>query len=173
VILTLASGSGMAQVVCASASGSLSLGVKSHQPAGSANCSGVSPGYWKVPQHTWPTINTTTALRAAKTNNGLTDQQQRDTPFNAIFPNGNTTLYRTGTMQNVLDNNDPGADPYNLGMHLVAAYLNVVSSRITFMNAQTLQNMWHDLVTYGHYAPSAGISWNAEQVKNYLQSTEN
>ncbi len=174
VILTLASGSGMAQVVtCATPSGSLSLGAASHQPAGSTSCSGVSPGYWKVPQHTWPIINTSTPLRAAKVNNnGLTDQQQRDTLYSAIFRNGNTTLYQTGTMQNVLDNTDPSLDPYNLGMHLVSAYLNVVSQRITFLNTQTVINMWHDLISYGHYAPSAGVSWNAEQVKNYLQSTE-
>ena len=75
-------------------------------------------------------------------------------------------------MQQVLDSHDPGQDPYNLGMHLVAAYLNVMSNRITFLNTQTLSNMWYDVITYGHYAPSAGISWNAEQVKNYLQSTE-
>lgn len=175
VILTLASGSGMAQVVCASPSGSLSLGVSSHQPTGGTSCSGVSPGYWKVDQHSWPIINTTTLnvkSKSSLTTTTTTDQQQRATLFSTVFPNGNTTLYLTGTMQQVLDNNDPSADPYNLGMHLVAAYLNVMSNRISFLNAQTLKNMWYDLITYGHYSPSAGVSWTAEQVKNYLQSTE-
>jgi len=169
VILTLASGSGMAQVVCASPSGSLSLGVNSHQPTGGTTCSGVSPGYWKVDQHTWPIINTTSLKGRSSI---TTDQQQRNTLYSAVFPNGNTNLYRTGTMQQVLDNTDPSADPYNLGMHLTAAYLNVMSSRITFFTVQTLKNMWYDLITYGHYSPSAGVSWTAEQVKNYLQSTE-
>jgi hypothetical protein len=171
VILTLASGSGMAQVVCATPSGSLSLGVSSHQPAGGTSCSGVSPGYWKQDQHTWPIINTT-SLKSKSSVSITTDQQQRDTLYSVVFPNGNTTLYRTGTMQQVLDNNDPAADPYNLGMHLVAAYLNVMSGRISFLTAQTLKNMWYDVITYGHYAPSAGVSWTAEQVKTYLQRTE-
>jgi hypothetical protein len=169
VILTLASGSGMAQTVCATPSGSLSAGLSSHQPAGGTTCSGVSPGYWKQPQHTWPVINTT-QLKGKST--VTTDQQQRDTLYSKIFPNGNTTLYRTGTMQQLLDNNDPSADPYNLGMHLVAAYLNVMAGRISFLSVQTLKNMWYDTITYGHYAPSAGVSWSPEQVKNYLQSTE-
>lgn len=176
VILTLASGSGMAQVVCASASGSLSLGVSSHTPTTATTCNGVSPGYWKVDQHTWPIINTTTvkqnSLLNSKSTSNSTDQQQRATLFSVVFPNGNTDLYRTGTMQQVLDNNDPSADPYNLGMHLVAAYLNVMANRISFINAQTLKNMWYDVITYGHYSPTAGVSWSAEQVKNYLQSTE-
>lgn len=175
VILTLASGSGMATVVCTSASGSLSLGVSSHT-ATAASCSGVSPGYWKVDQHTWPIINTTTvnktALMNSSSNSNSTDQQQRATLYSVVFANGNTDLYRTGTMQQVLDNNDPSADPYNLGMHLVSAYLNVMSSRISFLNVQTLKNMWYDVITYGHYSPTAGVSWTAEQVKNYLQSTE-
>jgi hypothetical protein len=31
--------------------------------------------------------------------------------------------------------------------------------------------MWYEVQTKGVYTPTAGVTWNAEQVKNYLQAT--
>jgi hypothetical protein len=58
-------------------------------------------------------------------------------------------------------------------MHLVAAYLNVKSNKINFFTLTVLKNMWHDLTTYGYYAPAAGVKWYAKDVADYLASTEN
>lgn len=154
VILTLASQPGMAtSLVCASASGSLSKGLQSKPSDQTLVCAGLSPGYWKKPSRAWP--------------HGAT----RDTLFCSVFAHGGTTLYKSGKMIALLTNNDPAQDPYNLGMHLVATYLNILSGKISFLKVTDLTKMWNDLVTYGHYVPTAGQSWNAEALKNYLQKT--
>lgn len=163
VILTLASTPGMA-CVCKSPSGSLSgnLQTSSHGTQ-TVVCNGLSPGYWKFPdKHTWPA--------------GCypyTTRYHKATTFASIFPYGSTKLYQTGTFMDVLNNNDPSQDPYNLGFHLVAAYLNVVSKKINFFTVTTLTNMWHDLSAYGYYSPAAGVKWHAYDIAQYLQSTEN
>jgi hypothetical protein len=72
----------------------------------------------------------------------------------------------------VMTNNDPAQDPYNLGMHLAAAYLNVRSGRINYVTVAVLKAMWHDFVTYGYYTPTAGIKWYAYDIKVYLERTE-
>ena len=72
----------------------------------------------------------------------------------------------------VLRNNKQSEDPYNLGAHLVTAYLNVKSGKIGFLTVANLKGIWYDLCTYGFYSPSAGVRWNAEKVKIYLESTE-
>jgi hypothetical protein len=73
----------------------------------------------------------------------------------------------------VLNSNDHTQDPNNLGFHLVAAYLNVMSNKINFFTVANLKNMWHDLCVYTYYSPAAGVKWYAKDVANYLASTEN
>jgi hypothetical protein len=154
VVLTLVSQPGMASpLMCTSASGSLSHGLSSKPANAKLVCAGVSPGFWKSAGRTWPAPCT------------------REKLFSSVFPHGGTSLYQTGSMLAMLTNNDPSKDPYNLGMHLVATYLNVLSGKISFLTVDGLKKMWNDLVTYGHYVPSAGYSWTALDVKNYLQST--
>jgi hypothetical protein len=154
VILTLASQPGMASpLMCKSASGSLSHGLSSQPSNVTLRCGGLSPGFWKKSGRAWPAPCT------------------REKLFSSVFPHGGTSLYQAGTMLAMMTNNDPSKDPYNLGMHLVATYLNVLSGKISFLTVDGLKKMWNDLVTYGHYVPSAGYSWGAEQLKNYLQST--
>jgi hypothetical protein len=161
VILTLASTPGMASV-CKSPSGSLSGNLQSSHGTQTVVCAGLSPGYWKnTDQHPWPSgaypVDTT---------------WNKATTFASVFPYGKTQLYQTGSMMAVLTNNSPSEDPYNLGAHLVSAYLNVLSNKINFLTVASLQNMWHDLYTYGYYMPAAGTKWYAEDVAKYLQSTE-
>jgi hypothetical protein len=62
-------------------------------------------------------------------------------------------------------------DKYNLGMHLVATYLNVLSGQIGFLSVQTLQQMWSQLQSPGYYTPAKGVFWSPEQTKNYLEAT--
>jgi hypothetical protein len=161
VILTLTSAPGMAEVMCRSPSGSLSGNLKSSPGNQTIVCGGLSPGYWKNWPDQWPpSVYPTTTTRHAATT------------FASVFPFGSTNLYRTGTMMEVLNNNDSTADPYNLGFHLVAAYLNVKSGKINYITVDRLKLMWHDLCTYGYYKPSATVKWYAEDIKIYLASTE-
>lgn len=163
LILTLVSAPGMADTMCRAPSGSLSGNLQSSHGNQVILCNGLSPGYWKFPdKHPWPAGCYPTA----------TDGQAATT-FASVFPYGSTDLYRTGTMLAVLNSNDPAQDPYNLGFHLVAAYLNVMSGKISFFTVTTLTNMWHDFNTYGYYTPAAGHKWGAYEIAQYLQSTEN
>jgi hypothetical protein len=162
VILTLVSTPGMA-CVCKSPSGSLSGNLESSHGNHTVVCNGLSPGYWKFPdKHPWPAGCYPTTTRS-----------HRATLFASVFPYGSTDLYKTGTMLAVLNNSDPSQDPYNLGFHIVAAYLNVMSQKINFFTVATLKTMWHDLMTYGYYSPAAGVKWHAYDIAQYLQSTEN
>ena len=160
MILTLASSSGMAQSVCKSPSGFMS-GNLSHPGNQTVSCAGLSPGYWKNWPDSWPP-----SCYAYKTS------QHKATTFASVFPSGGTTLYQSGTMMDVLTNNDPSQDPSNLGAHLVAAYLNVKSNKINFFTIDVLKAIWHDLGAYGYYSPSAGIKWYADDVAQYLSKTE-
>jgi hypothetical protein len=161
VILTLASAPGMA-TECRSPSGSVSGTLKSSPGTQTVVCAGLSPGYWKNWPQAWPPgcYPEASGTRAATT-------------FASVFPNGSTSLYQTGTLMEVLKSNEKGEDPYNLGAHLVAAYLNVKSRKINYLTVEQLKTIWHNLYTYGYYQPKAGERWYAERVAQYLESTEN
>lgn len=161
VILTLASSPGMAATVCRSPSGFMSGNLNSAPGEQAVSCVGRSPGYWKNWPQSWPGGCVATASKF-----------QPATTFASVFPGGRTELYRTGTMMAVLTNNKRGQDPYNLGAHLVAAYLNVMSYKIDFLTVADLKGIWNDLCTYGYYSPMAGVRWGPEQVAKYLYRTE-
>lgn len=160
VILTLASPPGMA-AVCKSPSGSLSGNLRSSPGQQAVVCSGLSPGYWKNWTDSWPAgcYATSSPNRPA-------------TLFASVFPNGGTKTYQTGTMLEVLNCNQQGEDPHNLGAHLVAAFLNVKSAKISYLTVASLKTIWYELGTYGYYTPMAGKKWYAKEVADYLASTE-
>ncbi len=161
VILTLASAPGMATTVCKSPSGFMSGNLQSNAGEQIVTCVGRSPGYWKNWPQAWPggCVPVTTKFVTATT-------------FASVFPGGRTLLYRSGTLMAVLKDNKAGQDPYNLGAHLVAAYLNVMSHKIDFLTVADLKGIWNDLCTYGYYSPMAGVRWGPEHVARYLQRTE-
>jgi hypothetical protein len=167
VILTLASDPALGATgtttpfMCRSPSGSLSGGLQSQPGTQTVVCNGLSPGYWINHPEAWP-----------NSIYPVTTKQHSATTYASVFPFGSTNLYKTGSLMSVMTNNDPAQDPYNLGMHLAAAYLNVRSGRINYFTVAVLKAMWHDLVTYGYYTPTAGTKWYAEDIKNYLQNTE-
>jgi hypothetical protein len=151
VLLTLASQPGMASTICTTPSGSLSGGLKSHHGPAPV-CSGVSPGYWKN-NTPWPA--------------GCTP----DTLFGALFTclGSNQGSYGAATCMTMLSHQD--FDRSNLGMHLVAAYLNVLSQRVSFLTLETLRNMWNEWQSSGYYTPTAGVKWNSAQIVMYLSGT--
>jgi hypothetical protein len=147
--------------VCKSPSGSLSGGLQSQPSNQTLVCGGLSPGYWKQHLNRWP------AGAIPKTQNG-----KIATKFASVFPGGGTTFLQNATLLECLEDNSPSNDPHNLAMHLVAAYLNVLSGKISYLTVPALQKIWHDVITYGYYSPSAGVKWDAYAVKIYLESTE-
>jgi hypothetical protein len=163
VILTLVSSPGMAQSMCKSPSGALSGNLKSHAGNQTVVCGGKSPGYWKNAPEAWPLG----VYPVSDPQHGIVA-----TTFASVFPFGWTSLYQTGSMMDVLNDTDPKQDTYNLGAHLVSAYLNVVTKKISFLTTNGLIGIWHDLCTYGYYSPSAGVKWYPEDVANYLSKTE-
>jgi hypothetical protein len=150
VLLTLTSQPGMACTICTSPSGSLSGGLKSrHGPP--VTCTGLSPGYWKNHSN-WPS--------------GCS----QSTTFGSIFPcNAKHTNYKNTTCKTMLSHQT--FDTNNLGMHLVAAYLNVKARRSTFITDQTLRTIWAEWQQNGYYRPTAAKKWYAYDIVLYLSGT--
>jgi hypothetical protein len=150
LLWTLESRAGMKTMVCVSPSGALSGGLHSNYIGTAPKCDGKSPGYWKN-HDGWPV--------------------ERDKAFKDVFScNGvNAETYGNKTLLEIVQGCD--FDKYNLGMHLVAPYLNVLSGQIGFLSVQTLQQMWSQLQSPGYYTPAKGVFWSPEQTKNYLEAT--
>jgi hypothetical protein len=156
VLLTLTSQPGMASVVCASPSGSLSGNYASHHNK-SEKCNGVSPGYWKTHHSEWPGGNSF--------GNSL---------FKLTFPcTTRTAALRIYTCFDIVDpiKVANGADPDNVAMHMMATLLNVRSGRITFLTELQVKAIWNSYTTSGTYTPSVGVTWNGAQIVTYLKST--
>lgn len=150
VLLTLASQPGMAADICASPSGSLSGGLQSRRPR-AQSCDGRSPGYWK--SHTWPA--------------GIS----RDALFSKVYPcvGRNRDTYGKVTCLAILSHQE--FDKGNLGMHMMAGYLNAADGRTSFLTAQLLQKIWSDWQEKGYYSPNPNVHWNAADIVIYLSGT--
>jgi hypothetical protein len=158
VLSTLESRAGMSPMMCKSPSGALSGGLSSHYGPAPV-CNGLSPGYWKNHPESWPIPTTTWFAEVFYVAGNRRSCTASKTNTNLLC----------STMMNVLD--PQGFDQYNLAMHAVATYLNIRTGKINFLSVETLLNMWYEVRTKGYYSPTAGVQWNAEQVKNYLQAT--
>ena len=153
VLMTVKSTPGMAAAVCATPSGSLSKTFSSHAPAG-LKCSGVSPGYWR--NRSWPT-NCSTGIR-----------------FGAVFADSSFygfNDYAETKMIDILKNNIPFQDKYELGAHLVAAYLNLMEGSTTAISLDKLKLMWQKISTKQKYEAAPGVFWDGTQVVNYIKGT--
>jgi hypothetical protein len=135
--------------VCKSPSGFLSGNLSNHHKP--TVCAGRSPGYWK--NHGWPIAN------------------RKTVKFSSVFTVPPGSPYYTVTMYNLLDELE--FDKFNLGMHLVAAYLNYKAGWSPFLTESRLQSMWTELSLNGYFTPTAGVKWSAEQVVYYIQQTFN
>jgi hypothetical protein len=180
VLLTLHSQPGMAATVCAGPSGFQS-GLISARPNDPGACAGRSPGYWK---------NTDPAPDGSSNGNGKGNGKgPKPTPLpDKIWPAGAlpTDKFRTvfsctiamnstyGADSCTLDyvlGNEAAFDQYQLGAHLVAAYLNVLAGYSSFQTVPMLQNIWNELRDKGYFNPTAGVQWDAKQVVDYLTGT--
>lgn len=159
VLLTLDSRAAMSPMICKSPSGALSGGLSSNYNNAATTCEGLSPGYWLNHTSSWPVSNQIMFVSVFEVPGDK----------NACTPETLNQSYQCSTMLNLLSPHD--FDRYNLGRHLVATYLNVMSGKISFLSVATLQKMWSDVLRTGQYSPASGVYWSAEQVKNYLENT--
>jgi hypothetical protein len=167
VLATLESKSAMASMVCRSPSGSLSNGLStSHYGPKAPACSGLSPGYWKKSDRVWP------VPRSLKFTDVFSAPPGVNCPTRATsYANGdcyNPGSYGCATLDDML--NPQPFDTNKIGMHLVAAYLNIQAKYVGFLELTDLQTMWSELQTTGRYCPTAGVYWDNAQVAAYLAS---
>lgn len=157
VLLTLESKQAMAtSAMCRSPSGSLSGGLSSHYGTAPV-CKGLSPGYWKNHDN-WPIPRTTMFASVFSVPGDYTKCDLTKTPTSYLCANMLTLLTHQSFDQN------------NLAMQTIAAYLNILSGRISFLSLETLQAMWREVTTTGYYNPTAGVTWTRVQVARYLDS---
>jgi hypothetical protein len=152
VLLTLVSQPGMATAICTTPSGSLSGGLKSqHGPA--PVCEGLSPGYWKNHQEALQSLNVAPVVL-----------------YGSVFACGSARQdYALCPLYTMLEHQS--FDEANLGMHLVATYLNIKSGKIGFLSLQGLRAIWNEWSSTGFYTPTAGVKWNAADIVIYLKGT--
>ncbi|HEY8100300.1 MAG TPA: hypothetical protein VIF82_06070 [Burkholderiaceae bacterium] len=147
VLVTLASRPVLGSDVCKSPSGFLSGNLSTHGAA--PVCAGRSPGYWRN-NLSWP-INI-------------------NTKFSNVF---SCTIHSPYASIKMLDLLTPqNFDTYNLGMHLVAAYLNAVSGWTPFLTVETIKSMFTEWQAQGYFSPTANVHWSATQIVDYLTQTQ-
>jgi hypothetical protein len=138
---------------CASPSAALSSGLDSNDSDNEKlACIGRSPGYWKN-HGGWPVPTSTL--------------------FGSVFPcsEKNDSTYGSTSLLKMLSKQT--FDHENLGMHMVASYLNVRSGKVGFLSERTLLQMWSQLQYSGLYEPAHGVFWDVATTKKYLESTYN
>lgn len=115
-------------------------------------CGGRTPGYWQNCSKTHPWIWKQCGAETTK--------------FSSVFGSGFSGL----TLKQVMNLNG-GGDPYQLGAHLSAAYLNYKMGWVPFevMSLQDLKDMWNG--RNGNYVPTAGVTWGGEKIVAFLQTT--
>lgn len=155
VIMTVRSSSALsAQCFAPSAAASIAL-LHSRLDREHADCLGRTPGFWKNaakpdhPNHNfWVTAGGEGVL------------------FSAVFGSG----FPGKTLKEVMGLG--GNQNYEaLGRHLAAAYLNHQIGWVpdAVLSVQDLIDMWNGRA--GSYSPTAGVTWNADQIVAYLLTT--
>ena len=172
VIMTLASQPGMATTVCASPSQSLSL-THSFKSGAAPVCAGRLPSYWRG-NTAWPAgivrgTHSVAAQPATWNKPAVTAKPATGTFCKEVFYCATVAEYGNTTM---LEMCDPCSfDSYEIGAHLVAAFLNVRAGLVTFMTEQDVRDIWYEIATTGVYKPSAGVVWQVSDVVTYLKKT--
>lgn len=159
-ILTLASRPVLGNVVCKSPSGFLSGNASTHgaQPV----CQGRSPGYWKT--------HAGEATNGKGKPSGGSWPIPTDTQFSSVFLTSFSSAYAKYSFLELLSHQED--DQHNLGMHLVAAYLNAVSGWTPFLTIETLKAMFAEWQSKGAFSPTATVQWGPAEIVYYLKATQ-
>ncbi len=145
-----------ASVTCFTPSRSLSRNTSISQTAKNASCNGKSPGYWKQDQSfpDWPV--------------------QQSTLFHPIFSGSRFKVNNVSkTMLQVLKF-EGNEDLEKMGFHVIGAYLNILKGLVNIpgFTVNELKGMWTAWDTNGQYEVTAGVFWNATQIKAYFLSNQ-
>lgn len=180
-IFTLASRPVLA-VQCTSASSAASGNLSQHGIP--TQCTGRTPGYWKVAQHgdEWPSPykQGTCNKGGGHGNGGCSSSPENWVGGTAFHPELYGTTFiannKSLTMNQVMIMNDHSyigiTDKDNLGSHIVAALLNAASGKTDgVLTVENVKNMWQECQIKGYFEPIAGVKWTPAQVVAYLQST--
>ncbi|MDX9740595.1 MAG: hypothetical protein RBT81_05405 [Gammaproteobacteria bacterium] len=134
------------------------------------SCGGRSPGYWKANAKRWPSKYKPGSCKSSKGNcteyksDGTAFHQSKGGPFAGSFF-GSKTMMQVLWLQG-------HSDPYQLGAHIVAAFLNASTIANYGMTPSTVVDMWYQLNTQGFYQPSPGAPMmTAEEVVIFIQNT--
>lgn len=137
-------------MVCKAPSGAVSTGLKSTKGPKST-CQGWPPSAWCLVGHYWPCSD--------------------KIAFDSIFRCTTTATQRTYGRVSLMDVlKGKSWDNYGLGAQLAAAYLNVMTRKITFLTEEDVRDMWRQ-IQRGLYQASPEVPWNAKQLAHYLDST--
>lgn len=171
VLATLESKSAMAQMMCKSPSGSLSLGYSSHQPT-NTKCNGLSASDW-CDSSSWP-ISKDTMFCAVfyATSTGASCPTRKTSTY---YKNAGTQ-YEAGSYYCAKFSDLLGGqrcDSSAIGKQMAAAYLNVISGKVNVITAETLQSIWNEFQSTGRFSPTAGTYWSESQIANYLATYVN
>lgn len=159
VVLTLVSrpvlGGGGGGGVCFTPSRSLSRNTSLSQNGKDGFCNGKSPGYWKNTT-TWPI--------------------PKNTLFHPLFAMGpyvgNTYKNSDGSSKTLIQVLNLGGtgDPQMVAFHIIGAYLNVLQGLVSdkALTEQGVKDIWAEYAIDGSYEVVAGVTWNGEDIKNYL-----
>jgi hypothetical protein len=155
VVLTLVSRpviAGGSPGACTSASAYGSINAS--RPGGTPICSGRTPGYWKnYGKHPWPAPYEASGSSPSK--------------FDDVFGSG----YPNKTLLDVLEQGGGGKNA--VARYIVAALLNAANSLTppTVLDASKVKLIWQDFVNDGVYSPTAGVTWNASDLVDWLKTT--
>ncbi len=136
------------------------------------SCGGRSPGYWKTAARRWRRTGYHPGTCTMK-HHGICRTYNNDgTPFHSsrrggVFAGG---FYGDRTLMQVLWL-DGGADPYQLGAHIVAALLNAASNPGYGMSVADVQDMYRQLEFKGFYQPSSGEPMTTQECVLFIQNT--
>ena len=175
-IFTLASRPVLA-VQCASASSAASGNLSVHGIP--PQCTGLTPGYWKVPQHgiNWPSPYQQGTCKSGGGSSSSPENWAGGTTFHPeLYGTKFMVSHKSLSMNQVMVMNDSSyagiTDKDNLGSHIVAALLNAAAGKTTgVLTVEKVKTMWTECQTKGYFEPIAGVKWTPAQVVAYLQST--
>ena len=149
---------------CTTPSGFVSANVSQH--GNPTVCSGRTPGYWKQPQHFGDWVAPYYPVKTGSHNATLFKST-----FNPdLNPTNKTFLQVLSPELGIFPSNGP---PYDVARHAVATILNIAKGWIpsSVLTIATVQAIWTEFATTGHYQPTAGIFWDHTAIVDYFLST--
>ena len=156
VLLTLHSQPGMACTYCGISASAAVSAVGQKKAIGTLSHHGPAPVCNGIPPLTW--CKTSWPSGCSPTD-----------PFYKHFSCKIGSGYAKATCKDIMLGAE--CDPTRMGQYMLAAYLNVLSRRVNFLETRALQEVWSEWVTKGYYAPMTGQKWYANDIVGYLYGT--